>query len=402
MLAQWNVRRSAFVVAIYVLVLGPIGACAQSQPDHSPEAFGHALKEWADKNNVTKAVVLVRRKGQMVYKHSTGGADPNAPYHLFSLSKAITGACIATLVRDGKLTFKTPLSVGLARFFEETGKPGDPRIPTITIEQLLTHRAGFVGNPDNNDAVTGTNLRAYLDTWSAKEPPRSALLARAFQTKLLRDPGGEFVYGNTAYLALGAVIEEATGLPYESYCRSAVLDPIEVGGDLEPTWRVLSSFGGWRIYLTFLDYFDPADSRLGVRAKAWSNLDALGMGSSSGAWYALGTNVRKYGAGVNVWHWGSWRYNLSKSKAGPLQSSGVTFAARWYDGTGWFVAASPYVPQGMPRRELDRALARSISDSEMEKLSAPRDGRKVSRSRSSVCNPDALRTCREHTPICRV
>jgi hypothetical protein len=110
-------------------------------------------------------------------------------------------------------------------------------------------------------------------------------------------------------------------------------------------------------YLAFLDYFDPASSRLGARVKAWVNVDALGMGSSGGAWYALGTNVRKYGTGVNVWHWGSWRYKLSKSKAGPLESSGVTFAARWYDGTAWFVAASPFVPQGMPRRDLDRALA---------------------------------------------
>jgi CubicO group peptidase (beta-lactamase class C family) len=41
--------------------------------------------------------------------------------------------------------------------------------------------------------------------------------------ELVRDPGKEFAYSNAGYLALGAVIEEATGQSYESYCRDAVL-----------------------------------------------------------------------------------------------------------------------------------------------------------------------------------
>ena len=44
-----------------------------------------------------------------------------APVLLASLSKAITGACVATLVRDGKLAFDTPLSKALAKFFKANG-----------------------------------------------------------------------------------------------------------------------------------------------------------------------------------------------------------------------------------------------------------------------------------------
>ena len=36
-------------------------------------------------------------------------ADPRAPSLIGSMSKPITGVCIATLIRDGKLTFTTPL-----------------------------------------------------------------------------------------------------------------------------------------------------------------------------------------------------------------------------------------------------------------------------------------------------
>jgi len=349
--ARLVARGSVGVIAISFLAgaLAPTFARAQAQLDDTPEAFGQALRAWAEKNNVTRAIVVVRRNGKIVYKSKIGGADPDAAYHLFSLSKAITAACIATLIRDGMLTFETTLATGLAKFFKMNGRPADPRIEGVTVAQLLTHRAGFSGNRDKNDAVTGTNLTSYLQESSAREVPRPALLARAFQMKLLRAPGTEFVYGNTAYLALGTVIEELTDKPYDSYCRDAVLKPVGVSGELEPTWRVMSSFGGWRMkgadYLSFLDYFDPVDQRLGKTAKAWMLSDATKEGGSHGAWYALGTNVRKYGNGVNVWHWGSWR-----------QSGAVTFAARWYDGTAWFVAASPHLPEGDPRLELDRAL----------------------------------------------
>ena len=50
-----------------------------------------------------------------------GGADPARPVLLASLSKAITGACVATLIREGRLGFQTTLAAALAK----TGRPAE-------------------------------------------------------------------------------------------------------------------------------------------------------------------------------------------------------------------------------------------------------------------------------------
>src|SRR5713101_6751502 len=174
-------------------------------------------------------------------------------------SKTITGACIATLIRDRKLAFDTPLSTSLAKFFAAHGKPVDPRAAGVTIAQLLTHRAGFSGNADDNDVATVRKLVAYLRENSARQPPKPELLITAFKTPLPHQPGSDFVYSNTGYLVLGAIIEEATGKPYLSYCREAVLAPLGVTGDFDPDWQVLGAYGGWRMvgeaFLPILDLF---------------------------------------------------------------------------------------------------------------------------------------------------
>jgi CubicO group peptidase (beta-lactamase class C family) len=353
-------RLRVIAVLTATLVAAPAASANEPLPE-TTEAYGAVLKDWAARHKVQRAIVVVRREGRIVYRSGVGGADPTTPVHLASLSKAITGACVATLIRDGKLAFDTPLSASLAKFFAVNGRPADPRLPGVTIAQLLTHRAGFAGNPDHGDLVTGPNLAAYLRVNSAKEPAKPALLATAFKTKLLYAPGTKNSYSNTGYLALGAIIEEATGKPYLDYCRGAVLAPVGVTGDMEPAWRVLGSFGGWRIsgdaYLPILDLFAATDTRLGSVAKAWMlTPEGKGVAADSAVWYGLGTNVRKADGGVNVWHWGSWRYNMTKAKDGVLRSDFATFAVRASDGTAWFVQATPRIGEGEARRELDRGL----------------------------------------------
>src|SRR5262245_50775720 len=102
-------------------------AAAQSPLPDTPEAFGVALKTWATAHKVAQAFVVVRRDGRIVHRSAIGGIDPKAPVHLASLSKAITGACIATLIRDGKLALDTPVSSALAKFIARHGRLADPR-----------------------------------------------------------------------------------------------------------------------------------------------------------------------------------------------------------------------------------------------------------------------------------
>src|SRR5262245_11973604 len=156
-------RRQGFGVMAAVIALTACGSPAKAEPAVTPAVFGDLLKNWAAAEKVKRAFIIVRRQERTVYTSALGGANPDRSVHLASLSKAVTGACIASLVRDGKLGFETPLSEALARFIAAHGAPRDPRLGGVTVAQLLTHRAGFATG-DDEDPASGHNLDVYLKT----------------------------------------------------------------------------------------------------------------------------------------------------------------------------------------------------------------------------------------------
>src|SRR4030095_7459221 len=124
-----------------------------------------------------------------------------------------------------------------ANFTAAHAQPRDPRLASVTIAQLLTHRAGFPTG-DDDDPASGRNLDNYLKVHSARKPPAPALLAAVLGSELVRDPGAQYAYGNAGYFVLGAIIEEASGRLYPDYCGDAVLRPLGVAGSIVPSWRV--------------------------------------------------------------------------------------------------------------------------------------------------------------------
>jgi CubicO group peptidase (beta-lactamase class C family) len=358
----WVRRQAARVMAgLMAPVLATlIPAAAETSLPATPEAFGQAIKAWAAEHHVKRAFVVVRREGRIVHRSALRGANPDTPVHLASLSKAITAACTATLIRDGKLSFETPIASALKRFIAGHGKPRDPRLADVTVAELLTHRAGFAVS-DDDDPASGRNLDRYLMAHTSRAPPKPSLLAATLQAKLVQTPGTRFAYGNAAYFVLGGIIEEASGRPYVPYCGDAVLKPLGLAADLEPAWRVSSSMGGWRMraedYLTFLDLFAADDARLGATVKTWM-LDAhdKSVPFDPTVWYGLGTYLRQAERGVDVWHWGSWDYTPEPGERGTVRTSFAAYAKRLPDGTAWFVHVEPRVEEGKPRAALDRAL----------------------------------------------
>jgi CubicO group peptidase (beta-lactamase class C family) len=354
------IRRQVLPVMAALMLLLSVSASAQTRPA-APGPFAAALETWAGRHGIKRAFVVVRRDGRVVERFALGRADPDKPVPLASLSKAITGACVATLVRGGKLAFDTPLATALAKFIARHGKPRDPRVADLTIAQLLTHRAGFATG-DDADPASGRNLDRYLRTNSARAPPKPSLTAAVLRARLAREPGSAYAYGNAGYFLLGPIIAEASGRPYLDYCRDAVLEPVGAAGDFAPAWRVSASMGGWRMtaedYLKFLDLFAAEDPRLGAAAKAWMR-DPQGKSVpfDSAAWYGLGTFVRKAEGGADVWHWGSWDYTPEAGTKGTVRTSFVAYAKRFADGTAWFVYAEPRVEEGAPRAALIEVLS---------------------------------------------
>ena len=304
--------------------------------------YGAVFDQWVAKRQPVHAILVVRRDGKTVFAKGAG-ADPMAPTMVASLSKPITGACVATLIRDGKVTFTTRLREGLSRFFRRHGAPADRRLEGVTVEQQLVNRSGLMGNGDDDPIYGVMNKRAY--TGKGYLGAIQAVLSEYLvKLHLIRSPGTKYVYSNTGYEVLSAMIEERTGQSYEDYCRDAVFAKLGIAPPhLHPDWRMLSGAGGWYVpgpdYLAFLDVFSPSHPFLPDGVKRWiDHAQTKWSPGNTDRWYALGVNTWAGSGRWTVSHGGILNSDGMSPEGRPTEASVVSHAYRSPDGTAVFIA----------------------------------------------------------------
>ncbi len=215
-----------------------------------------AFVAWMKDQGVERGILTIAEASQdPILNRGYGGQEPAERVLLASLSKPITGRCIARMIVENRLRLDTRMSDVLAPFFARFDKPADARVADITIAQLLDHRAGFAASP--RDLMTSAAVDLLTKTSSPAKATPQELLAAALQTPLLSAPGSEEHYSNIGYLMLGVVIEVITGESYESYCGRTILEAAGIrDARLDSDWRAFSAFGGWKLsgteYLRFL------------------------------------------------------------------------------------------------------------------------------------------------------
>lgn len=287
----------------------PAQAAATETPNFA--ALDATMKEWITLNGIQLASLIVMKNGEVVHRFGNGGRDSSTPAPVGSLSKAITGVCIAHLVDEGRLEFSDTLGKILAPVFAKKGNPSDPRTLSITVEQLLTHRSGFSRDVDSPSYIALVNQNARPQTisdqfdWIKRE-------------KLLTDPGTSFFYSDTGYVVLGNIIETITGKEYGQYCKDTILTPMGVtNAKLAQDLMFFSPAAGWVIstedYGHFMRAFDDNSPVLGQKAREW-------MDRQVGGGYGLGVNFKNTPTGGrDYWHSGIIRTKRSGSYSYNLQ-----------------------------------------------------------------------------------
>ena len=157
-------------------------------------------------------VVLIARGDSVLYVGAFGAADkarrilirPETRFAIASITKTFATVAVAKLVEDGKLSWEDSLGTFFPKF------PSAQARAQIRIRHLVTHtsglREGFPERPDSMDDY----VRA---------------VAQAQKDSLLYEPGSRTVYTNANYQVLGAIIEQASGLPFYEYIRAHVFRP---------------------------------------------------------------------------------------------------------------------------------------------------------------------------------
>jgi CubicO group peptidase (beta-lactamase class C family) len=175
--------------------------------------------------------VLVARDETILINKGYGYANldwkvPNSPttkFHLGSVTKQFTAACILLLEERGKL--KT----------EDFVKKYLPDAPTawehITIFNLLTHTSGI---PDY------TGLTDFEATMTMPATPEQ-LVVRFRDKPLEFEPGSRFNYSNSGYVLLGYLIEKISGEPYSKFVQDNIFTPLGMrDSDYDSNIRVIA------------------------------------------------------------------------------------------------------------------------------------------------------------------
>ncbi len=171
------------------------------------------IAESIAKRELPGAVVLVSRKGKVVWYKAYGNraVDPvreqmttDTIFDLASLTKVIaTATSIMILVERGQVRLSDPLS----KFIPQIKGEGRDR---ITIEHLLTHRAGYAPDFD---------LRAR---WTGYDEAIKHLVSEP----LRNPPGVKFTYSDIGYIALGEVVHRVSRQPLDQFARQNIFLPL--------------------------------------------------------------------------------------------------------------------------------------------------------------------------------
>jgi CubicO group peptidase (beta-lactamase class C family) len=163
------------------------------------------------------AVGLTHRERPLgVVVHGTGDVlsddaiSNESAFQVGSISKSVTAVALLRLGQDGEIDLRAPVTDYLDWFAVRSDHA------PITIHHLLTHTAGIAG---------------FIDTI-----PSSRLAVHALRdTTVSGPPGSRFHYSNMGYMALGLVLEAATGRPYADAVSELVFEPLEMADSAAAT-----------------------------------------------------------------------------------------------------------------------------------------------------------------------
>ena len=149
----------------------------------------------------------------------------NTRFYIGGITKQFTAAAVLMLSEKKKLSLDDTLD----KYFPDYEAGGK-----VTVKQLLNMTSGINTYVLHNDITTPSNyLIGDLDEKvkednSAKEN-KELILDWIFSQKLIFAPGTKFDESESNYFLLGEIIEQASGMSYTDYLKTAMFAPLGMG-----------------------------------------------------------------------------------------------------------------------------------------------------------------------------
>jgi CubicO group peptidase (beta-lactamase class C family) len=169
--------------------------------------------------NVPGATVSVVKDGKLVVARGYGYSDlvnrtpvnaDNTLFRIGSISKLFTWTSVMQLVEEGKIDLDADVNTYLKDFKIPDTYPGQP----VTMRHLLTHTGGF------EDSSHRMSWSSYDDMISIRQYCAENMPAR------VNPPGSVTSYSNYGTTLAAVIVEGVSGMPFEQYLQSRILDPL--------------------------------------------------------------------------------------------------------------------------------------------------------------------------------
>jgi CubicO group peptidase (beta-lactamase class C family) len=208
-------------LALALLALSALPAAAQA-PASPPPAIDRYVQQVMQMFEVPGIGVAIVKDGRVVLAKGYGvrrlGAaapvDANTLFGIASNTKAFTATALGLLVEEGKLAWDAPVIDYLPGF-----QMWDPYVTReLTIRDLLVHRSGLgLGAGD-------------LLWWPPSTYDRKEIARRLRWVRPATSFRSAYAYDNVLYNVAGEVIEAVSGLTWEAFVETRILQRVGMSG----------------------------------------------------------------------------------------------------------------------------------------------------------------------------
>lgn len=192
------------------------------------QTINHKLEPYLKSGNLPAVAAAVVDRGVLVEYGAVGtrkmGADIpvsiHDKFHLGSDGKAMTATLAGMLIEEGKLKWDSTLG----DVFPELKKTMAPGVEKVTLEQLLSHTSGMRADDENLMKL----LKDSFDVDGDLNDQRYWLMKESVKLPLVAEPSKAWAYNNRGYTIAGAMIERASGKPWDELIVERIFEPFEL------------------------------------------------------------------------------------------------------------------------------------------------------------------------------
>ncbi len=188
---------------------------------------------------------LTRQAGTLAFDANAAKADGDSLWRVYSMTKPITAMAAMILIEEGKLKLDDPISKFIPAFKNMTvlvdGTKDLTAVPAktqITVRHLMTHTAGLgytiVTKGPLLKAYDEAGITPFTSTAQAEKDLRKvrpaslqAFAERVATLPLIAEPGTKWSY-SIGLDVLGAVIEKASGMPFDAFLQKRIFTPLKM------------------------------------------------------------------------------------------------------------------------------------------------------------------------------